>query len=165
VTPKSTEEYVEAVYSAVNSGLQLRNIIEAYRWKSWHFSIHSRNLNNGFPRRINWNTLRLLNGLYLRKALAVPDLILRFFEKREFSKRRIDKLVAQDLHLLVSLQLSSLADIPYDAERPADSTSNNEDKIIRRQVRAIRKIYPFYLRKNNQIVSWINKLNDEGYRI
>ena len=165
VTPKSTEEYVEAVYSAVNSGLQLRNIIEAYRWKSWHFSIHSRNLNNGFPRRINWNTLRLLNGLYLRKALAVPDSILRFFEKREFSKRRIDKLVAQDLHLLISLQLSSLADIPNEAERPADSTSNNEDKIIRRQVRAIRKIYPFYLRKNNQIVSWIDNLNDEGYGI
>jgi hypothetical protein len=165
VSPKSTHEYVKAISSAVNSGHQTRNIIEAYRWKSWQFSIHSRNLNNGFPRRIRWNTLRLLNGIYLRKGIAVPDPILRFFEKREFSRRRLDEPVAQDLNLLVSSQLRSFADIPFEAELPANSSSNNEDIIIRRQVRTIRRIYPFYRRKNNQIVSWVRNLSDAGLRI
>ncbi len=158
LTPSSTEEYVKAIISAANSGLQPRNIVEAYRWKSFHFSIHSRNLANGFPRRIKWTTLRILNGLYLRKRIPIPGPILRFFENLEFSKRRLDESAVQDLSLLVSLGLSSLADLPKRQPRIAESAKLAEDRILRRQLRTIRTIYPFYLRKGNKIYKWIKDI-------
>ena len=158
LTPKSLEEYVNAISSAANSGLQPRNIVEAYRWKSFHFSIHSRNLANGFPRRIRWTTLRILNALYLRKKIPIPDSILRFFENREFSKRRLDGSVVEDLSLLVSLGLSSLADLPKRRPPVAEIAKLAEGRILRRQLRTIRKIYPLYLRKGNKIYTWIKNI-------